>query len=135
MREVVHNPVHGGAHDVVDNEEVRGKHECGGDHDPSGRKHLLAVGPRHAAHLCLHFIDVRFRLLRPTQGLARVHINYLSRGIIANTQFLSARFERRPGLAGAEGFEPPLAVLETAGLAVKPMPLCRNLVLELAFSA
>jgi hypothetical protein len=26
-------------------------------------------------------------------------------------------------LAGAEGFEPPLAVLETAGLAVKPMPL------------
>ncbi len=26
-------------------------------------------------------------------------------------------------MAGAEGFEPPLAVLETAGLAVKPMPL------------
>ncbi len=30
-------------------------------------------------------------------------------------------------MAGAEGFEPPLAVLETAGLAVKPMPLmCPN---------
>src|SRR5580658_6462771 len=29
----------------------------------------------------------------------------------------------RASLAGAEGFEPPLAVLETAGLAVKPMPL------------
>ena len=28
-------------------------------------------------------------------------------------------------MAGAEGFEPPLAVLETAGLAVKPMPLRR----------
>ena len=30
-------------------------------------------------------------------------------------------------MAGAEGFEPPLAVLETAGLAVKPMPLTYNL--------
>jgi hypothetical protein len=29
-------------------------------------------------------------------------------------------------MAGAEGFEPPLAVLETAGLAVKPMPLHRQ---------
>jgi hypothetical protein len=29
-------------------------------------------------------------------------------------------------MAGAEGFEPPLAVLETAGLAVKPMPLYRQ---------
>src|SRR5271165_2444546 len=40
-----------------------------------------------------------------------------------NCQLTASGTKTGGSLAGAEGFEPPLAVLETAGLAVKPMPL------------
>src|SRR5271157_2913094 len=76
------------------------------DHDHRGALHLLAVGPCHAFHLQLQLVEIIARARGPTgyglNKIAAFHATSLPNSALCQI-----------GLAGAEGFEPPLAVLET----------------------
>lgn len=116
MREIVDHAINTGIHRRVDHEKVAGKQEDRGDYDSRRGANLFPRRPSDAPHLRPDFLYVRLCLPRPTNGLTHFHKSNDTFGSALAPLF-------RALLAGAEGFEPPLAVLETAGLAVKPMPL------------
>src|SRR5947209_10320353 len=109
------------AHDEIDNEEVGCKREHRENHDHGGGAHLLPGRPCDAMHLEPQIIDVVLQPRGQTRGslaeTVRTLLNLCHRHRF--THF-------KPGLdrylAGAEGFEPPLAVLETAGLPLNLRP-------------
>src|ERR1035437_8397155 len=95
----------------VDHRKICGKGEHADDHDSRGAFHLLAVRPGNAAHLQLQIVEVFLRVLNPNFEMSSHRI------------FLATYSQLSTGcLAGAEGFEPPLAVLETAGLPLNLRP-------------
>src|SRR5579863_6243807 len=76
----------------------------------------------------MKLVKIVFDLARPTRGLLREtlffsHSLLFFLGILRFSRLSRQnRQRRREGLAGAEGFEPPLAVLETAGLPLNLRP-------------
>ena len=101
------------------------KAKTASDHHNRGGAHLLPGRPSDALHFELKLVEIVFNLRRPTRGLLRethffCHIDFL----LLKTSATRAHraWPSREGLAGAEGFEPPLAVLETAGLPLNLRP-------------
>src|ERR1019366_1730809 len=96
----------------IDHRKICGEGEHADDHDRRGALHLLAVRPGHAAHLQLQIVEVVLRVVKPNFNIGSSH-----------RIFLTTYSQPVAGcLAGAEGFEPPLAVLETAGLPLNLRP-------------
>src|ERR1022692_2580392 len=96
----------------IDHREIGGEGEHAEDHDSRGALHLFAVRPGHAAHLQLQIVEIIRRVPNPNFDVGNSHIVFLSHLLPTG----------RGCLAGAEGFEPPLAVLETAGLPLNLRP-------------
>src|ERR1017187_5455413 len=96
----------------IDHREICGEGEHAEDHDSRGALHLFAVRPGHAAHLQLQIVEIIPRVPNPNFDVGSSHKVFLSHVLPTGCGCL----------AGAEGFEPPLAVLETAGLPLNLRP-------------
>src|ERR1035437_101517 len=96
----------------IDHRKICGEGEHAEDHDSCGALHLLAVRPGHAAHLQLQIVEIILRVPNPNFDIGSSHKVFLA----TYSQLVAGC------LAGAEGFEPPLAVLETAGLPLNLRP-------------
>ena len=109
--------------DGVDDEEVSRKEEDGADDNSCGRSDLWPGWPGNTAHLGLNFLKIRPCLFRPIAYFAQFHtlLKILMKCKSYNRR--AQRRETRVCLAGAEGFEPPKAVLETAGLPLAYAPI------------
>src|ERR1022692_3185139 len=99
----------------IDHREEGREGEHREDHDHRSALHLFAVGPCHALHLQLQLVEIVARARGPTRYA-------LKKSAAFHAASLPTLPSCQNGLAGAEGFEPPLAVLETAGLPLNLRP-------------
>src|ERR1017187_7219450 len=110
--EVLQDPLDAARQQRIDHREICGEGEHAEDHDSRGALHLFAVRPGHAAHLQLQIVEIIPRVPNPNFDVGSSHKVFLSHVLPTGLGCL----------AGAEGFEPPLAVLETAGLPLNLRP-------------
>src|ERR1700722_2157948 len=125
----------------IGEKEINAEKRNGQCHHDRGRDHVRARRPVHLAHLDPYIVKKRTQTLPLRRGLAhRLHqresadvlvVRFLfliklcrlrhfrNRLRIARFVFLSASCSE---LAGEEGFEPPLSVLETDGLPLNLLP-------------
>src|ERR1039457_7079145 len=110
--EVLQDPLDAARQQRIDHREIGGEGEHAENHDRRGALHLFAVRPGHAAHLQLQIVEIIPRVPNPNFDVGSSHKVFLSHALPTGCGCL----------AGAEGFEPPLAVLETAGLPLNLRP-------------
>src|SRR6476620_9750340 len=99
-------------HHEVDSAEIGGEGEHGYDYDGRGGANLSTTRPSDPAHLHLQVCEVVSGFIQPRLTLGGELF------VFHRTSFLGYP----TGMAGAEGFEPPKAVLETAGLPLAYAP-------------
>src|SRR4051794_14939290 len=107
----------------IHNSEISCKQKHGSNHDAGGGADLLPTRPGNPPHLSFDLIHVGLRLLRPTARLTQFHLKTLTRNFDKLDCLPIGKRANRRTLAGAEGFEPPKAVLETAGLPLAYAPV------------
>src|ERR1039458_8618943 len=100
--EVLQDPLDAARQQRIDHREICGEGEHAEDHDSRGALHLFAVRPGHAAHLQLQIVEIIPRVPNPNFDVDSSHKVFLSHVLPTGYGCL----------AGAEGFEPPLAGLE-----------------------
>src|ERR1017187_3288623 len=110
--EELQDPLDAARQQRIDHREIGGEGEHAENHDRRGALHLFAVRPGHAAHLQLQIVEIIPRVPNPNFAVGSSHKVFLSHALPTGCGCL----------AGAEGFEPPLAVLETAGLPLNLRP-------------
>src|SRR5208283_1016106 len=98
----------------IDYREIGREGEYRENDHAGGGPHLRPSGPGDALHFELEFLDVVLGPRRPAGETRRNALLFGHIIPIANPCFSRPLFYKM--LAGAEGFEPPKAVLETAGL-------------------
>ena len=116
---------------VVHHAKEEGENKDGDEHDHGGRSNLIPTRPGDQPHFAAQTIRIRPEAARPTCHLVDPTLNpalsrLLGDGLLFppawDATFRSSIGPSSPCLAGAEGFEPPLAVLETAGLPLNLRP-------------
>src|SRR5581483_9577361 len=118
---------------LIDHRKIRREREHRDYYYQSSRAHLLPGGPRHAPHFGLQLFEIVLDADGPSRdalekipllaflGLCNRHSLFPNSGFpYSGISSFALAFAGE--LAGAEGFEPPKAVLETAGLPLAYAP-------------
>ncbi len=111
-------------HNGINYRKICGKQKNGSNDNARGGANLRPAGPGHAPHFGLDFLYVSLCLFGPTYGLGcHFHADEKSFSFHTSAEQRTCGVGLKSGnLAGAEGFEPPKAVLETAGLPLAYAP-------------